>query len=245
MSATNAFTVMQPTYAALGVAAFPTSHARQMVREPDDEKRRAGALRLWEEAADPTGSPVDRYLSARRVSLPHGAAGRAIRWHPACPFGPSTHLGCMLALVRDIATDQPLGIQRTALDKNGCKLKEHGSNGRLSLGRLGGGAVKLTADEDLGLSVAIGEGLESTLSLRNLCGCTELAVWSLLSAPQLKEFPVLDGIETLWVAVDHDRAGIMAARHAADRWQKAGREVLLIATKSKGEDLNDLAVRHA
>jgi hypothetical protein len=146
----------------------------------------------------------------------------------------------MVALVRDIRADEPIGIHRTAIGTDGRKLSEHGANGRLAFGSVGDGAVKLTPDENIGLAIGIGEGIESTLSLRKLEGCSRLPVWALLSASQVGQFPVLAGIETLWVAVDHDRAGILAARQVASRWRDAGREVILVAPQKAGADLNDV-----
>jgi hypothetical protein len=69
----------------------------------------------------------------------------------------------------------------------------------------------------------------------------ESPVWALLSAGQVKEFPILPGIETLWIAVDHDTAGVMATNTVAHRWWAANREVLKVTPKIERFDLNDLA----
>jgi putative DNA primase/helicase len=203
------------------------------------------ALALWAEARHPDGSPVEPYLASRGLALPPEAAGAALRWHPDCPFGQGTRVGCMVALVRNVVTDQPQAIHRTAIDRDGRKLEHLGSKGRMSLGPTGGGAVKLTPDEDVELHVGIGEGLESTLSLRTMRGCERLAVWCLLSSDNMKRLPVLGGIESLCVAVDHEPTGILAAREVAARWQAAGREVLLFAPRERSADLNDLTKREA
>jgi putative DNA primase/helicase len=47
-------------------------------------------------------------------------------------------------------------------------------------------------------------------------------------------------IESLWIAVDHDRAGVAAARSAAARWRASGAEVFLVTPTAAGADLNDL-----
>ena len=49
---------------------------------------------------------------------------------------------------------------------------------------------------------------------------------------------MLSGIETLWIAVDHDMAGRDAARECVERWQDT--EVILIQPCQADEDLNDL-----
>ena len=64
----------------------------------------------------------------------------------------------MVALFRDIVTNEPCGIHRTFLDIAGRKL------GRKMLGGAGGAAIKLDADEDVTLGSFIGEGVETCLA---------------------------------------------------------------------------------
>jgi hypothetical protein len=42
--------------------------------------------------------------------------------------------------------------------------------------------------------------------------------------------------------VDHDCAGVAAARTLAERWRKARREVFLVKPRIERADLNDLVV---
>jgi len=68
----------------------------------------------------------------------------------------------------------------------------------------------------------------------------------LISEAGVRRFPALSGIECLWLAVDHDPAGIKAARTVADRWQAAGAEAFLITPSAPRADLNDIfGARHA
>jgi putative DNA primase/helicase len=85
-------------------------------------------------------------------------------------------------------------------------------------------------DADLTTCIGVGEGVESTLSLRLAPEFGTSPVWSLLSTSGVARFAVLAGIETLWVAVDNDQngRGQRAANIVADRRQTAGREVLLV-----------------
>jgi hypothetical protein len=88
-------------------------------------------LELWCETEPFPGSPGAIYLEKYRgVSYD----GDALRWHPSCSFG-KDRVGCMVALVRNIVTNEPQAIQRTAIDGRGRKLSHLGGNGRLSLGR--------------------------------------------------------------------------------------------------------------
>lgn len=205
----------------------------------DDDARRAQAMTIWKEAQDPRGTLIENYLAGRGLTLPDEAVGEAIRFHPACPFK-TRRLPAMVALLRNVLTDEPRALHRTALTADGQKAEVNGLS-RLSLGPVGGGAVKLTPDAEVSLCLGIGEGIESTLSMRLTPEFGASPVWSLLSAGQMAGFPVLAGIEALWIAVDHDHAGIKAARACAARWQAAGVEVFLVRPRRTGADLNDLA----
>jgi putative DNA primase/helicase len=213
---------------------------RRAEQEADEARRAAEALAIWAEAQHPAGTPVEAYLNHRGLDLPDEAAGEAIRFHPRCPFK-GQRTPCTVALVRDIVTNEPKAIHRTALTTDGRKSEIDGVS-RLSLGPVGGGAVKLTPDEDVTLCLGVGEGIETTLSLRLAPEFGVSPVWSLLSAGQIAAFPAVAGIETLWIAVDHDCAGVAAARTLAERWRKARREVFLVKPRIERADLNDLVV---
>ena len=198
------------------------------------------ALQIWQQGRDPAGTPVMRYLKQRSVTIPECAAGVTVRYHPACPFA-GTKVPAMVCLVRDILTDEPVAIHRTALSLDGRKVRV-GHNDRLCLGPIAGGAIKLTPDAEVSICLGIGEGIETTLSLRRCLEFGGSSVWSLISAGGLRNFPVLSGIESLWVAVDNDRSGVgqRAARSTGLRWQAAGAEVFLLKPRALGNDLNDL-----
>lgn len=213
------------------VAAMPS-------RPVDDADRTARALALWSEAFDPRGTPVAAYLRRRGLALPAEACTTALRWHPSCPFGDRKRSGAMLALVRDVLTDEPRAIHRTALAPDGTKRDDLGTGGRKALGPIAGGAVKLTPDADVTTVLGIGEGIESVLSLRAVPEFGDGPVWSLLAANQVARLPVLAGVEALWIAVDHDPTGIEAAATVAARW--AEREVFRITPRRERADLNDL-----
>lgn len=214
---------------------------------PADPDRIAGALAIWAQATDPTGTPVEAYLAARGVTLPPGAAGEVVRWHSRCPFGPGRLTGCMVALARHVLTDLPQAIHRTALTPDGRKA-EHDGMSRRSLGPVAGAAVKLSANGDVETCLGIAEGIETALSIRALPDYASVPVWSLLSAGQMAALPVLpllNGIRGLIVAVDNDPAGKEAARGLRHRWIAGGVDVQLLMPRTPGTDLNDLVrARH-
>jgi putative DNA primase/helicase len=113
----------------------------------------------------------------------------------------------------------------------------------MALGPIAGGAVKLTPNAEVSTALGIGEGIESTLSLRRILEFDESPVWALLSAGGVENFPVLSGIETLWIAVDNDSTGIKKAKSASSRWRDAGREVFCVQPVAAGNDLNDIITR--
>jgi putative DNA primase/helicase len=195
-------------------------------------------LRIWEEAHDPRGTAVQTYLQSRKLPLPDDTVGEAIRFHPACPFA-GERTPAMVCLVRDVVTNEPKAIHRTALTQDGQKREIRGLS-RLSLGPVSGGAIKLTLDENVTTCLGVGEGVETTLKLHSMPEYGPSPIWSLISASGVKHLPVLAGIESLWIAVDNDPPGIGAARSTAHRWRASGAEVVLITPSAPGADLNDL-----
>jgi hypothetical protein len=129
----------------------------------------------------------------------------------------------MVALVRHIITNVPQGVHRTAIDPQGNQRRDLGQNGRLSLGAMIDGAIKLTPDEHVTIALGVAEGIETALSLQRLPEWLGSPVWSL--ANNLANMPILPGIETLAVSVDRDKAGEDAARKVSQRWRAAGRLV--------------------
>lgn len=232
--------------ARLGIQGEPSGYG--MSRRPDNlesNRRRLDSMppvndfwkTVWRETKPLSGTPGALHLEQRGVDYD----GDAVRWHSNCPFG-KDRVGCMVALVRNIITDRPQAVHRTAIDDRGKKLSQLGSNGRLSLGPVKGGAVKLTDDVDVERVVAIGEGIETSLSIRRLPGLEQMPIWSLLSAQGIASFPILRGIETVWIAADHDVSGTgqREAQSLARRLEAAGTEAIVVKPHMAGSDLNDV-----
>jgi DNA polymerase len=196
----------------------------------------ACALRLWEQARPIAGTLAARYLAEIRgidlEALP-ADSDRALRFHPRCPFGSGTQHPCLVALMRNVTTDEPTGIHRTALALDAGKID------RRTLGRWG--AVKLWPAA--GSQLVVGEGLETVLAAATRIpyrGEPLRPAWSALSTGPLRTFPVVAGVERLIILVDHDQAGVTAAAACADRWQRAGRAVVKLKPTRAGTDFNDL-----
>ena len=76
------------------------------------------------------------------------------------PFGPGQRSVGMLALIRNIVTDEPQAVHRTALTPAGAKATINGMS-RKSMGPLDGGAIKLSPDGDVETCLGIAEGIET------------------------------------------------------------------------------------
>ena len=202
-------------------------------------QRTRRALDIWHETWSPYRTPVERYLiEERALSLSPETVGASLRYHPRCPFG-SRRVPAMVALLRDIVTDKPVAIHRTALDRDGRKVKIDGVD-RLTLGPSKGAAVKLTPQDAVGDSLGVGEGIESVLSLPHLPCVGVRSVWSLLSAGGVRAFPVIPGLRALWLAVDNDEAGLTASASCKARYRRAGALTHLVTPSRTGADLNDV-----
>ena len=193
----------------------------------------ASAVRIWREVThpDPRGTLAEQYLNQHRgLALPDDLCGRVVRFHARCPWEKERR-PCMVTAFRSIVDDTLVAIQRTLLAEDGKKL------GRMTLGPCGGAAIKLTADEDVGQGLHVGEGFETTLTAYTL---DFRPVWALGSASAIGDFPVLAGIEALTILGETDKKGsnANAVTDCGARWTAAGREVLLV-TPPTG-DLNDL-----
>lgn len=213
----------------------PRATPRPTVDDVDDEKRIADAVEIWLQARPIRGTLAEMYLRSRGITELPAAAYDVLRFHPHCPWGIGTR-PAMVALVRDILTDEPIGIHRTALTADGRKLERP-----KMLGPMLGGAIKLSSD--IGPELAIGEGIETTLSAAPLG--FNIPAWSVLDAGGISRFPVLPNVKRLTIAVDHDLKG-EGQRSAADckaRWKLAGHNVRTIISKTPGEDLNDILKR--
>jgi hypothetical protein len=143
----------------------------------------------------------------------------------------------MICLVRNIVTNEPQAIHRTALAPDGAAIKRDGKTYRLTLGSTAGGAIKLDPDEEVTQGICIGEGLETCLSGR-LIGYRP--IWSVLSTSGVARFPLLPGIDGLTIFGEYDekQQSMEAIQSCAERWLAAGKEVLT-AWPMAGNDLND------
>ena len=205
------------------------------VSKDDNIDRISRARAIWDAAGHASGSLVEVYLAGRGLSLDLlDNVHEVIRFHRACAWRDeeadrTVHVPCMVSALRSIQGDEVTGIHRTRLGPDGTKL------GRRMLGIARAAAIKLDADADVTMGLAIGEGIESCLAARAF-GLRP--VWALGSASAIASFPVTAGIEALTILAENDAASASAVEACAARWAAAGAEVSIIRS-TRGNDLND------
>jgi hypothetical protein len=201
-----------------------------------DETRRELLSRhgreLWR-ACRPISGPARAYLEARGCVIPPPDGD--LRWHPRLRH-PSGYEGpAMVALLRDAVDGTPRTLHRTWIRPDGRKADVDPPRLLLGNHRKAGAVCRLWASECVTYGLGVAEGIETALSLAHAFK----PVWACVDAGNLAALPVLEGVESLTVAADHDDAGIAAARACAQRWRAAGREVRIVMPGTTGADLND------
>jgi hypothetical protein len=173
------------------------------------------ARRIWNEAVEPAGTPVERYLVGRGLLLPRGAP---ISFHPACPRGRNERLPAMVALMTHPVTGEPCGVHRTFLAPDGAGKAE--GQAKMMLGRAG--VIRLVPDEEVAEGLGLAEGIETSLAVMQ--GFEWSPVWAATSAGGISVFPVLPGLEAITVFADADDGGVgmRAATACVKRWTDAG-----------------------
>ena len=132
-----------------------------------------------------------------------------------------------MALVRDIVTDEPTGIHRTALSADGSKIGPP-QGPRLEIRRRDQAVFR----SGIATELTIGEGLETTLSASMLGFGSRHGRRSTPASMSL--FPVLPGISRLTIAVDNDVSGAGQARaKTRARWEAAGLRVRTVCRRRR------------
>lgn len=203
-------------------------HPRQPIKPADDSQRIAAALVVWRDTQRIDGTLAEAYLASRHCLI--DGLSTDIRFHPALWYTVTGRpQATMVSLIRDARTNEPCGIHRTFLTPDATKL------GRKMLGRAKGACVKLTDDADVTYGLGIGEGIETALSVMR-GGFRPM--WACLTAGNIKDFPVLTGIESLTIFADSEKVGVDAAKSCGRRWRDAGCEVNAMHPAGGG-DYND------
>lgn len=194
------------------------------------EKKERQALSLWAEAEPIHGTIAETYLRGRGIicALPH-----SLRFHPACWHPTAQRLPAMVARIEGA---ERFAVHRTYLRPDGTG-KAEAQPAKAMLGAVAGGAVRLTQGRQDAL--AVGEGIETALSLS--CGLLRgsVAIWAALSAPGMAGLRLPPAPGHLIVATDGDAPGKAAGHQLAERATALGWQVSLFPAP-EGRDWNDV-----
>jgi putative DNA primase/helicase len=203
-------------------------------RRRREEQTRRYLLSVWHGANRIAGTPAETFLRERGI---RGELPPTLRFAVLKHTDTGLILPCMVAAVQ--APDRTIcGLHRTYLRADGAG-KAPVTKPRKMLGRFMGGAIRFAAADP---EMAIGEGIETTLSYMQVTG---IPSWSAICTSGMRAIvlPPLPLAATVHLLIDMDQAGEEAAQAAADRLTREGRKVKL-ARPIVGKDFND-ALREA
>lgn len=194
------------------------------------------ARRLWAMGQPIRRTLAERYLAKRGIISVHPTD--TLRFHPRCYYwrdgqpegAPPETWPALLAKVTD--NDGAMtGVHRTWLDPK-TAMKAPLDPNRKAMGNLLGNAVRIGQASEI---MAVGEGLETVLSLR--MAVPSLPVAAALSGAHLAAFDPPIGLHRLYIAIDADPAGREAAAILRGRIASMGVEI--IPLHSAQGDFND------
>ena len=196
------------------------------------------------------GTPVALYLAGRGIDLAELARQpRSLRFHAGLWNRESgRRWPGMVAAVTNDAGDM-VAVHRTWLTRadDGRWTKAPLNDAKMSLGRLAGGSIRLwrgasnkpLARAPAGEAVAIGEGIETALSV--VMACPELRVLCAVSLSNMANIVLPAAVRTVILLKDEDGdnpATKKAFARAVDHFQSEGRTVK-VAHPPVGKDFND------
>ena len=123
------------------------------------------------------------------------------------------------------------GVHRTWLAPDG-QGKAAVETQRRAMGHLLGNAVRLTPHDDI---LVVGEGIETMLSLFE--AAPGLPVWAALSSGHLGAVLLPEDLQRLYIAIDRDPAGQLAAGRLSARASEVGVRVRVLEPRLG--DFND------
>jgi hypothetical protein len=172
----------------------------------DEAARIAAARNIWAKSRDPRGTLAERYLrEQRKLQLPEDIVGRVLRFHPACPW-------------RNVHP--------------ACPWRNESTGRRRMLGVVQGTAIKF---DEVGETLAIGEGIDSVMAARQLGFAP---AWALGSVGAISFFPLIDAVKRLVILGEPGEANERAIKLCGTRWHRAGRRVRVVMP---GDGLSDLS----
>lgn len=226
-----------------------------------EERRRRYALAIFLEAEERLrGTPVAAYLAGRGIDLDRlGRQPRALRFHPALKAEEiGVELPAMVAAITDgdgnhVATHRTWLVER---DGRWRKASPPLENAKKTIGRPQGGCIHLWRgasgrrfrEAPEGDVVAIGEGIETSLSVA--IACPELRVIAAGALGWMAGIALPTAIRTVIICADNDtgkprteqqrRQAEAQFQRVVAHFQGEGREVRVAMPDIPGADWNDV-----
>lgn len=191
------------------------------------------ARRLFAMSQPIAGTLAETYLRSRGIDAVQDAA--ALRFHPRCYYRPDAQAPtetwpALIAAVTDL-TGTITGVQRTWLARDGSA-KAPIACPRRAMGQLLGHAVRFGVADDV---LAVGEGLETVLSLHGVLPTMPLAAGLSAAHVSAMQFPAR--LRILYILRDADPAGDAVVERLTARAEAAGIEAHVLSPQCG--DFND------
>ena len=228
-----------------GIAAIAGIPSDLIVAPEPAALKVARALKLWGMATPAVATPVESYLRGRSITVDLPASIRYLprqrNWNDGRDYA------AMIALVERVPEKGegpegiliPSGIHLTFLERSGAATgfkKAATESSKLSLGQLRHGGVWLTPLAQIGGDLAVTEGIETGLSVKQITGLPTVAT---LSAAGMHTFVWPPRTRRLWIAADNDEAGMRAAKALLARALCSGLQAEIKIPKGGNNDFND------
>jgi hypothetical protein len=186
----------------------------------DPARLKKWALGIWRVSMDARDAILtERYFASQGITLPEDVGADVVRFHSSLTFG-DDRAPALVFLVRDVFTDEPVGILRYFLADDGSVLAKR-SLGRTSFNA----AVKLSGDGDVEDGLHVASSIEGAIAAMSR---GHRPLWCVIGESALASFPVLSGVECLSVIGNEEDASARAVEEVASRWRDANREVIVI-----------------
>lgn len=195
---------------------------------PEPERDTIGEARaIWRSAFPAAGTPAGTYLRARGI---HTAIPESIRFADL-PYGRGGKpLPCLVAVIAG-PDNKIAGIQRTYLRPDGAG-KADVPAPKLSLGRIRGGAIRLTA---AAAELIVTGGLEDALTLQQELGG---AVWAATGEGNIASLQLPERVRSVVIGADADASGERFAQEAAEAFSLQERRVRIVRPEPPHKDFN-------
>ena len=228
--------------------------ARAAKMEEDERRYReftmAEARQIWRESMPAAGTLVETYLRARGIRPElQGGIPVTLRFHPLLPIddddrpGVQYVLAGMVAAVQAADSRRVIAVHRTFIKADGSG-KADVPKKKAMRGPCWTNAVRF---DPAGETLAVGEGIETTLSVRQAMRMAEIGTpcWAALSLGNIGEMWIPPCVKTLLILADADSSKPEQAERILRRVAQQQRDRhpdlrVLAARPTPGCDFNDM-----